>query len=119
MDKIFANCYLVALYGSLFYNYILYVIAKGNCERIDKEFEYLKYIKMNLDNWGLTILTAPILVNYLPDIVSLLSSKLNWDLNTYKVYYLGAGPLSEVIIWLTMKLIGWKNTFIAPVHKEN
>lgn len=119
MEKIFANCYLVALYGSLFYNYILYVIAKGNCERIEKDFEYGKYFKMNADNWGLTLLTAPILVNYLPDIVVLINEKLNWQLTTYKIYYLGAGPLSEVLIWLTMKLIGWKNTFIAPVHKEN
>jgi len=110
--------YLIAFFGSLLYNYILFVIAKGNCDKAGVEMEYRKYCKMNWDNWGLTVLLVPVLVWYMPDIINLINDKLNADLKTYSVYYLGAGPLTEVVLFGMYKLAGWKNSWVAPVHKD-
>lgn len=109
--------YAIAFFGSLLYNYVLFVIAKNNCDKAETSFDYQKYFKMNWDNWGLTILVAPVLVLYLPDIVELLNQRLNTQAKLLDVYYLAAGPLSEVILFGMFKLIGWKQTWVAPVHK--
>jgi hypothetical protein len=110
--------YLAAFFGSVLYNYLLFVIAKNNCDQTGIEFEYKKYVKLNWDNWGLTLLLAPVLVWYMPDIVALINDKLSANLSVYKIYYLGAGPFTEVVLFAMFKLIGWKTTWIAPVHKD-
>lgn len=73
---------------------------------------------MNWDNWLLTFLLAPVLVWYLPDIIALINTRLNAELQTLEVYYLGAGPLTEVVLFGMFKLAGWKETWVAPVHKQ-
>lgn len=110
--------YGIALFGSLIYNVILFVIAKNKCDRDSVDFLYGKYCKMNWDNWLLTFLLAPVLVWYLPDIIALINTRLNAELQTLEVYYLGAGPLTEVVLFGMFKLAGWKETWVAPVHKQ-
>lgn len=113
--------YLIALFGSIIYNYMLFVIAKNNCDKIPVDFEYKKYFKLNWDNWGLTFLLAPVLVWYLPDIILVLNSyvlnKFNIKLPVLSVMYLGAGIFTELVLYGMFKLMGWKESWIAPVHK--
>jgi len=111
--------YIIAFFGSVVYNFALFVIAKNLCDTAGVDFEYKKYLKMNWDNWALTILIAPILVWYMPDIFTIVNSKFNLNMNVYDLYYLGAGPLTEIVLFGMFKLMGWKKTWIAPVHKEN
>lgn len=109
--------YGIALFGSLVYNYILFVIAKNKCDKEGVDFLYAKYCKMNWDNWGLTILLAPVLVWYLPDIMSIINTKMSLSLETFDIYYMGTGPFTEIVLFGMFKLIGWKDTWVAPVHK--
>jgi len=110
--------FAIAFFGSLVDNYILFVIAKNNCDQAGKEFEYVKYFKMNWDNWILTFLLAPVLVWYLPDIVALVNTHLSTELQEYKIFYLGAGPLTELVLFGIFRLMNWKKTWIAPIHKD-
>lgn len=110
--------YLMALFGALLYNYAMFVMAKNDCDKVEMDFPYSKYFKKNVDNWGLTVLVAPVLVWYLPDIISLLNERWSLGLVGYQIYYLAAGPITEVLLILLMMLIGWKNSFVAKVHKD-
>jgi hypothetical protein len=110
--------FLIAFFGSLLYNFLLFTRAKDNCDKEDKEFPYGKYCKMNWDNWVLATLFAPVLVWYLNDIVALINTWFGWSLPVYEVYYLGAGVLVELALFGISKLLGWKETWVAPVHKE-
>jgi hypothetical protein len=109
--------YLIALFGSLLYNVILFKIAKDKCDDAGIELDYGKYFKMNWDNWLVTILAVPVLVFFMPDIVYLinkhLSSEIEGDL---QILYLGAGPLSEIMIFAVGKLLGWKKSIITQPH---
>ncbi|HTJ53773.1 MAG TPA: hypothetical protein VL443_30165 [Cyclobacteriaceae bacterium] len=111
--------YIWAFFGSFLYNFILFKIAKDNCDNANPpvDFEYKKYAKMNWDNWALTTFLAPVLVYFLPDIVGFINQKMNLDLQIYNIYYLGAGPLTEVVLFGVFKLLGWKKTWVAPVHQ--
>lgn len=108
---------LIAFFGSLLYNYTLFVIAKSNCDKGGVDFEYKKYFKMNWDNWGLTIMLVPVLVWFLPDIIAVFNERFSVKLIFHDVYYLSAGPLTELFLFGMFKLAGWKDTWIAPVHK--
>lgn len=110
--------YIIAFFGSLVYNVILFSRAKDNCDKEGIEFPYKKYFKMNWDNWLVTALFAPILVWYLADIVGLVNHWFNWSLPVLEVYYLGAGVLVELAMFGISKLLGWKDTWVAPVHKQ-
>lgn len=109
--------YLVAFFGSFLYNLALYVAAKNIADKNDVDFDNRKYFKNNWDNWLLTIFIAPVLVWYAPDIVGLLNDRLQLNMKFYQVYNMGAGPLTEVLLFGIYKLIGWKETFLAPGHK--
>lgn len=108
-----------AFFGSFLYNFILFVIAKDKCDASGLDFPYKRYAKMNWDNWSLTTLFAPVLVNFLPDLVALANEKLNWDLKIYTVYYLLSGPLTEYAIFWVFKILGLKKTWVAPVHLDD
>lgn len=108
-----------AFFGSFLYNYILFQIAKDKCDAIGSEFPYKRYAKMNWDNWLLTTLFAPVLVYFLPDLIALANQKLNWDLKINAVYYLLSGPLTEYVLFLVFKILGWKKTWVAPVHVDD
>ena len=110
--------YAIAFFGSIIYNYVLFVIAKNKCDQEEKDFPYLKYFKMNWDNWGLTFMLAPVLVWYMPDSVGLINAHMATELGEHEVFYLGAGPLTEVLLFGMFKLLGWKDTWVAPVHKD-
>lgn len=110
--------YLFAFFGSFVYNFLLFSLAKNNCDNAGTEFDYKKYLKMNWDNWALTALFAPVLVWFMPDIVALISEHMSVALKQYDAFYLGAGPLTEVAIFGVSKLIGWKQTWVAPIHKD-
>lgn len=110
--------YLIAFFGSFIYNFALFVKAKDNCDKNDTPFPYGKYFKMNWDNWAFTVLLAPVLVLYLPDIVAILNQRMDTQITLYPVYNLGAGPLTEVVLFGIYKMLGWKDTWVAPVHKE-
>jgi hypothetical protein len=109
--------FIIAFFGSFIYNFILFQKAKELCDENNTEFDYIKYCKLNWDNWLLTTLLAPVLVVYLNDIVALLNHKLSLDLITHEIYYLGAGPFTELVIFGVSKLLGWKKTWVTPVHK--
>lgn len=110
--------YAIAFFGSFLYNFILFVISKGNSDKQDLDFDYKKYLKINWDNWALTVFLAPVLVWYMPDIVDLLNSKMSLELAEHKIFYLGAGPLTEVVLFGMFKLLGWKESFVTKAHKE-
>lgn len=115
--------YLIALFGSIIWNYALFSIAKNKCDAVEMDFPYRKYLKFNWDNWLLTALCAPVLVWYLADIVSMLNYlfthfNINVQLPMLEVYYLGAGVLSELILFGIFKLFGLKESLVAPVHKS-
>lgn len=115
--------YIIAFFGSIIYNVVLFSIAKNKCDKEDIEFPYGKYLKQNWDNWAVTLLCAPILVWYLDDIVALINFlfthfNINVQLPMLEVYYLGAGVLSELILFGIFKLLGLKESLVAPVHKN-
>lgn len=115
--------YLIALFGSLLYNFALFVAAKNNCDSTmpPTDFEYKKFAKMNWDNWLLATFTVPLVVWFLPDFAKLGN---DWILKVAgiqlpeELYYLGAGPLSEVVIFVVLWIAQRKKTFIVPVHKD-
>jgi hypothetical protein len=109
--------YLITFFGSFLYNLGLFVAAKNLADKNNVEFDYKKYSKNNWDNWVLTLAIAPVLVWYAPDIVGLLNDRLQTQMKFYNVYYMGAGPLTEVVLFGLYKLAGWKETFLAPGHK--
>lgn len=110
--------YLIAFFGSVVYTFALFVKAKDNCEKNNVVFDYVKYLKMNWDNWALTGLVAPILVWFMPELVKLVNEHFTLTLQANPIYYLGAGPLTELLYFAIAKLIGWKESFIAPIHKD-
>lgn len=114
---ILTSTYVRAFYGSIVYNFVLFVISKGKSDKIGKPFDHKKYALENWDNWSLATLCAPILVWYLPDIIGLLNSKLGWQLEVYAVYYLAAGPAAELLIYWTMKLVGLKDSLVTTAHE--
>lgn len=110
--------FLIAFFGSVVYNIILFVFAKDNCDKEGKPFPYLVYARMNWDNWLLTFCVAPIVVWYLADILTLINHFFGLSMPVLEVYYLGAGVLVEVMYFGLTKLAGWKKTWVAPVHKD-
>lgn len=113
--------YVIAFFGSILWNFALFSIAKNKCDKEDIEFPYMKYCKANWDNWTLTTLCAPIMVWYLVDIVALVNyllTNLNVQLPMLEIYYLGAGVVSELILFGIFKLLGLKESLVAPVHKD-
>lgn len=109
---------MIAYFGAAVYIFLLFMVAKGNCDKVEKDFEYLKYCKMNWDNWVATLLVSPFIVWYMDDIVLLINRVFGWELPVLQVYSLGAGVLVELLMFGIAKLVGWKESFIAPVHKE-
>jgi|SRR6478736_9818939 len=114
--------YLIALFGSFVWNYALFVVAKNNCDNASPpvDFEYKKYLKLNWDNWGLTLLLAFPVVWFLPEIASLANgqlSKFNVPVIPEKLFALSAGILSELLIFGLLKLAGLKQSIVPPVHK--
>ncbi len=116
------NNYLYAFYGSFLYNLALFVLAKNNCDKAEKPFEFGKYFKFNWDNWGLTIAFAPLLVWKLDSVLGAVNFVLgkftDIQLPPSDIYYFGAGPLTELVLLGLFKLAGWKESWIAPVHKD-
>lgn len=112
------SSYAKAFYGSFVYNFALFTIAKGNCDKAEIDFPYFKYFKFNWDNWALTALIAPILVWNLPDILNLINSKLGISIPESSLLYLASGPATELVIFLLFKyVIKSKDSIIAPVHQ--
>lgn len=112
---ILAN-YFIAFFGSILYNFFLFKRAKDLSDEADQEFDYKKYRAKNWDNWVLTVMCAPVLVWYAPDIVTALNSAFGWSVTFYKFYYLGAGVLVEFLYVGFAILMKWKNGFIPTVH---
>mgnify|MGYP000863089797 CR=1 FL=1 len=111
--------YLIAFLGSLIYNFALFVKAKDNCEKSGAEVDYGRYFKMNWDNWALTLMVAPVIVWFLPDIALIVDQKVfaRFDFQVpVQAYALSAGPMTEVVLFGVFKIIGWKRTWVAPVH---
>ncbi len=115
--------YLIAFFGSVLYNAALFVAAKNKCDGSEPpvEFEYRKYFKMNWDNWLFATLLVPVVVWYLPDFARIanewMQKTAGFQLSN-EVYYLGSGPLSELVIFAVLWIAQRKKSFIAPVHKE-
>lgn len=110
--------YVIAYFGALVYVFLLFMLAKNKCDIAEKDFQYVKYCKMNWDNWLATLLVSPIVVLYMPDIVLLVNRVFHIDIPALDIYSLGAGVLVELLMFGLAKLIGWKETFIAPIHKD-
>lgn len=113
--------YLIALFGVLAYNIVLWRIAKDKCDKLEKDFPYKLYFKYNVDNWMTVFVFMFPVVWYVHDVAMILN-KLLLDQTGFslseEVYYLSAGPLSELVVFGIMWAIGRKEAFIAPVHKD-
>lgn len=115
---------LILLFGSLLYNYAMFVVSKDKCDKAEKPFPYKGYFWMNLDNWGLTVLVA-IAIAIFPDVLVSVATQSNVWL-TDKVgfglpenlYYFSAGPLSELLIFALLWISQRKESFVPPVHKD-
>lgn len=117
------NHYLLAFFGSFLYNAVIFVVAKNNCDKAEPpvDFQYKKYAKMNWDNWGLTFCFAPVVVWFLPDFAKLANEYLLKTMGFQlpeDLYYLGAGPLTEVVMYFVLKYSGRKESFVPPVHVD-
>lgn len=111
--------FLVAFFGSLLYNFGLFKIAKDKYdEGSDQPFPYKAYFLKNWDNWAFASLCTVPLVLYLTDIVAIINAQFNLQLQVYEAYYLGAGPLSELISIGIFRLLGFKKSIVQHVNKD-
>jgi hypothetical protein len=113
----------VALFGSLLYNVGMWVLAKSKFDAQDKDFDFKTYKKHNYDNWIFATLCGPVLVWYLPDVVHLantyfLKKFFSVELPVLGVLYMGAGPLSEFILFAISYVAGRKSG-ILPSTKQD
>lgn len=109
--------YLEAFFGSFVWAVILWSIAKNPYDSKKIDFPYGQYCKQNIDNWLVTLACAPILVWYLPDIVSIINERTGWNLKFYKIYYLGVGVFVELLYVGIALLFKWKQKFIPDLEK--
>lgn len=109
--------YFLAFFGSFLWNFFVFQKAKDKVDATNLDFPYKDYLKKNWDNWFITTMVAPVLVWFLPDIIATLNSSFGSSIVLYKLYYLGAGVLVEVMYVGFAVLMKWKAKFFPEVHE--
>ncbi len=98
MEELFANEFVLALYGFLIYTLLLFVITKDGYDKQNKKFDYKAYLKKNYDNFLLSILMVPVITFYAVDIFhSVVNDYFEKDWHFLKVYYLFLGAVVELL----------------------
>lgn len=96
--------WLLASYGWLGYNLLVFFIEKQAADRKQKAFNYKLFIEGHWDNWLVTAFFAAPVVYYGPDIHATIMDILHamgiaWEIKWNDIFYAGPGAFVEILYW--------------------
>lgn len=107
MREILMHPGFLAFYGWLLYNLVLFNIHKDQKDKTGAKLGFKKYLRINWDNWLLTLAFVLPTALFAPNITKFLANQFGQTVDFYQWFYLGTGVLSEITIafikWVLQK----------------
>lgn len=116
-----------SLFGWVLWTVAMYSYAKNKTDALKQKFDWPQYRYENADNWAVSFLCIFPLTWWMEDICSMLtmlshhlpgvSETFTWPV--WKINYLGAGVLAELVYFGIEWIFNRKATLVKWVHKTD
>ena len=101
----FDNPYTTAVYGWIFFNFLMLGFSKDEKDEKKKYFDFKIWWRYHWDNVIITLLAIPIIVEYSGDLWRLIINEwLGHGAKYSPLSLLGSVPLVQFIYWIIRKL---------------